>query len=88
MLCDDEERFIDCDGCFIAIGLIPNNIALEGVVDLDEHGYIISDENCETKESGIYVAGDCRTKKTRQITTATADGAAAALAACRFIDGR
>ena len=86
--CDGEERFIDCDGCFIAIGLIPNNIALEGVVDLDEHGYIVSDESCETKENGIYVAGDCRTKKTRQITTATADGATAALAACRFIDGR
>lgn len=88
VLCDNEEKFIDCDGCFIAIGLIPNNTALDGVVELDKYGYIVSDESCLTKETGIYAAGDCRTKKTRQITTATADGASAALAACRYIDGR
>ncbi len=88
VLCDNEERFIDCDGCFIAIGLIPNNNAVAGCVELDRYGYINSDESCVTREAGIYAAGDCRTKKTRQITTATADGASAALAACRYIDGR
>ena len=88
VLCDNAEEFVDCDGCFIAIGLIPNNASVQNAVDLDKYGYIISDESCTTKESGIYAAGDCRTKKTRQITTATADGASAALAACRYIDGR
>ena len=85
---DGTDRFIDCDGCFIAIGLIPNNDAVSGIVDLNKYGYIVSDETCTTKESGIYAAGDCRTKNIRQITTATADGATAALAACRYIDGR
>lgn len=85
---DGTDRFIDCDGCFIAIGLIPNNSPADGMIDLDKYGYIISDETCATKENGIYAAGDCRTKRIRQITTATADGATAALAACRYIDGR
>lgn len=88
VLCDNMEEFIDCDGCFIAIGLIPNNDAVKDTIELDKYGYIVSDEACTTKESGIYAAGDCRTKKIRQITTATADGASAALAACRYIDGR
>mgnify|MGYP002520260283 CR=1 FL=1 len=47
-----------------------------------------SDESCLTKTEGIYVAGDCRQKSIRQITTASADGAVAALAACRYIDNR
>ena len=88
VLCDEEDKFVDCDGCFIAIGLIPNNKAVGDAVELDKYGYIVSDEGCTTRESGIYAAGDCRTKKIRQITTATADGASAALAACRYIDGR
>ena len=85
---DGTDKFIECGGCFIAIGLIPNNDAASGVVDLNKYGYIVSDETCTTKENGIYAAGDCRTKNIRQITTATADGATAALAACRYIDGR
>ena len=88
VLCDEEEKFVNCDGCFIAIGLIPNNNAVADCVELDKYGYISSDESCGTREAGIYAAGDCRTKKIRQITTATADGASAALAACRYIDGR
>ena len=89
VLCDNEEQFVDCDGCFIAIGLIPSNsMVSDGLVQLDKYGYIESDESCTTREAGIYAAGDCRTKKIRQITTATADGASAALAACRYIDNR
>ena len=53
---------------------------------LNDYGYIVSDEACLTDTNGIFVAGDCRTKAVRQITTATADGAVAALAACRYID--
>lgn len=74
------------DGLFVAIGLIPQNEQFEDIVSLDKNGYIVSDENCLTDASGIFVAGDCRTKKVRQVTTATADGASAAIAACDYID--
>ena len=81
-----EKREISVDGLFIAIGLIPQNEAFKNVVELDERGYAVIDESCEASKSGIFVAGDCRTKKIRQVTTAAADGAIAALAACDYID--
>ena len=56
------------------------------VAKLDDYGYFASDETCLTETRGIFAAGDCRSKTVRQITTAVADGAAAALAACRYID--
>lgn len=74
------------DGVFVAIGLVPSNKAFENVCELDKHGYAASGEDCLTKTPGIFVAGDCRSKKIRQITTAAADGSVAALAACNFID--
>lgn len=74
------------DGLFVAIGLIPQNEQFEDIVRLDKNGYIVSDENCLTDALGIFVAGDCRTKKVRQVTTATADGASAAIVACDYID--
>lgn len=77
-----------CDGLFVAIGLIPENEAFKNVVPLNDHGYAASDEDCETGTAGVFVAGDCRAKQVRQLTTAVADGAVAALAACRYIDGR
>lgn len=83
-----EKREIPLDGLFIAIGLEPQNSAFENVMALDGYGYAVSDESCVTKTAGIFVAGDCRTKKIRQVTTAAADGAVAALAACDYIDGR
>ena len=61
--------------------------AFENVAALDKFGYVDSDESCLTKTAGVFTAGDCRKKAIRQITTATADGAVAALAACRYIDG-
>jgi thioredoxin reductase (NADPH) len=72
---------------FVAIGQVPENEAFKNVSALDPYGYIISDENCLTDTEGVFVAGDCRTKRIRQVTTASADGAVAALAACRYIDG-
>ena len=81
-----EQQRIDCDGLFIAIGLIPANGPFSEFADLNDWGYFDSDEACTTKTPGIFVAGDCRSKTTRQITTATADGAVAALAACRYIN--
>ena len=81
-----EKQMIVCDGLFVAIGLIPENEQFRDVAELNEYGYFDSDEQCLTKTPGIFVAGDCRRKSVRQLTTAAADGATAALAACRFIN--
>lgn len=85
---DGTVKELALDGVFIAIGLVPQNDAFSDVILLDGRGYAESDETCLTKTEGIFVAGDCRTKKIRQVTTAAADGAIAALAACDYIDGR
>ena len=76
---------IPVSGLFIAIGQEPDNKPFASVVELDEKGYIKANENCKTKMSGVFVAGDCRTKAVRQLTTAASDGAVAALAACEYI---
>ena len=81
-----ESRELSVDGLFIAIGLIPQNEAFKNVIELDGRGYAVIDGTCESATRGIFVAGDCRTKKIRQVTTAAADGATAALAACDYID--
>lgn len=80
-----EKRVIEAQGLFIAIGQMPENAAFQNLVDLDAGGYIAAGEDCLTKTSGIYTAGDCRTKTVRQLTTAAADGAVAALAAASGI---
>ena len=77
---------VACDGLFVAIGLIPENGAFENLAELNKWGYFDSGETCDTKTPGIFVAGDCRSKSVRQLTTAAGDGAVAALAACRYID--
>ena len=84
----EEYSNLDVDGIFVAIGQQPENKPFENLTKLNDYGYIIADEACVTDTKGIFVAGDCRTKSVRQITTATADGAVAALAACRFIDNK
>lgn len=81
-----EGSEIACDGVFVAIGLVPENDAFGSLVPLDDMGYYKVGEDCTAPTHGIFVAGDCRSKKTRQITTAVADGAVAALAACSYID--
>ncbi|HRX14018.1 MAG TPA: FAD-dependent oxidoreductase [Eubacteriales bacterium] len=73
------------EALFIAIGQLPDNKSFVNLVDLDKEGYIIAGEDCATKTQGLYVAGDCRTKKIRQLTTASSDGAIAGLAACAYI---
>ena len=83
-----EAFTVECDGLFVAIGLIPENEPFKELADLNGFGYFDSDERCETKTPGIYVAGDCRSKTVRQLTTAVADGASAALAACRYLQMR
>ncbi len=81
----EEEKTVPCDGCFVAIGLVPATDFIKDTVKLNEYGYVEAGENCRTDIEGIFVAGDCRTKEVRQITTAAADGAAAALAAIKAI---
>ena len=83
---EDGEEEISCDGLFVAIGLIPENEPFKDFADLNGWGYFDSDERCLTKTPGVFVAGDCRSKGVRQLTTAVADGATAALAACRYIN--
>ena len=78
-------RTIEAQGLFVAIGQMPENTAFAELIDLDAAGYIVAGEDCKTKTSGIYTAGDCRTKQVRQLTTAAADGAVAALAAAAAI---
>ena len=80
-----EETDIPVSGLFIAIGQEPDNKGFMDVADLDPAGYVAADESCTTKTPGIFVAGDCRTKAVRQLTTAASDGAVAALAACAYI---
>lgn len=71
---------------FVAIGQIPDNKAFSNLVDIDQMGYIIADETCKTKTEGLFVAGDCRTKAVRQVSTAVGDGAVAATNACIYLE--
>ena len=80
------ECLLAVDGAFLAIGTEPENQAFAALAPLNEAGYIKADESCRTPTDGIFAAGDCRTKAWRQVATAVADGAAAALNACRYLD--
>lgn len=80
-----ENKDIAVAALFVAIGFLPQNGICKGIVDLDERGFIKAGEDCVTSCPGIFAAGDCRTKALRQLTTAAADGAAAATAACKYI---
>ena len=81
-----EERTLPVTGLFVAVGHRPDNAVFAGLLDLDEAGYAAAGEDCLTKSAGVFVAGDCRAKGVRQLTTAAADGSVAALAACRYLD--
>ena len=82
-----KEFKLEVSGVFIAVGQIPQNEIFADVVKLDGNGFILAAEDCVTSHPGIFAAGDCRTKEVRQLTTAAADGAVAALAACKYIAG-
>ena len=79
-------RTLEVEGVFVAVGHMPQNGAFENLVALDARGYADSGEDCVTAAPGVFVAGDCRKKNVRQLTTAVADGAVAALAAVHYID--
>lgn len=84
---DGEKLELSVDGLFVAIGRVPKNKEIAPFLNFDDAGYIDAGEDCKTNVEGIFVAGDNRTKSTRQIVTATADGAVAASAAVRFVNG-
>ena len=76
---------IPTDGVFFFVGTVPNTAFLQGKVELDEHGYIVADEMMATSADGVFAAGDCRQKFLRQVITAAADGAIAAVMAEKYI---
>lgn len=82
----EEMQGLKVDGVFVAIGTKPSTALAEGLVEMDEQGYVIAGENGETNLAGFYVAGDIRTKQLRQIVTAVADGANAVTAAWNYVE--
>ena len=83
----DNGRSLAVDGIFAAIGMEPKTELLKGIVELDAYGYAVADETGATNAEGLFVAGDVRTKKLRQVVTAVSDGANAAVSAIDYLKG-
>jgi thioredoxin reductase (NADPH) len=83
-----EKRRLAVDGVFVFIGFNPNNALVPAGVKLNAQGYVITDDRCATATPGIYAIGDLREKFARQIVTAAADGATAALAAAHYVEAK
>jgi thioredoxin reductase (NADPH) len=79
-------RELTCDGVFIFVGTVPNTEMLKGVLEMDDRGYIITDDDTRTSVEGIFACGDARKKLLRQIVTACAEGATSAFAARHYVD--
>ena len=75
----------DAVAVFVAIGRVPSTQMFDGFVEMDDEGYIVAGEDCKTSRTGVFAAGDCRTKQVRQLVTAAGDGAVAAGAAVRYL---
>ena len=82
----EETRTLPVSGVFLAVGNVAKNEAFRDLIELDDAGFILTDADCKTSQEGIFAAGDCRQKKVRQLTTATADGTIAALSAVEYLD--
>lgn len=78
--------YLTVPGVFVAIGQVPHNEMFVNLATLDRQGYFVANEDMSTTTPGLFVAGDCRAKKMRQVVTATSDGAIAAMSACQYID--
>lgn len=83
---DGSEEKLSVQAVFVALGRVPDCGLIAHLADLDAAGCVMSGEDCRTKTPGLYVAGDCRAKQIRQLTTAIADGTVAATAACEYLD--
>lgn len=77
---------LSAEGVFIYVGYRPNSSVVKGIIALDDKGYILTDDNMLTSQPGIYAAGDVRRKLLRQVVTAVADGAIAAVAAEKHLE--
>ena len=77
---------IDCDGVFIAVGIVPRSDTVKNLAELDDNGYIVADESGRTSLDGLFAAGDVRTKELRQIITACSDGANCVDSVNKFLD--
>jgi thioredoxin reductase (NADPH) len=75
-----------CAGVFIFVGMVPNTQFLKGIVDMDEQGYIVTDNDMQTSMAGIFACGDCRKKLLRQVITACGEGATAAFAGQHYVE--
>ena len=82
----NEEKILECDGVFIFVGFTPSTGFVKGFVEMDDKGYILTDDNMKTSVSGIFACGDARKKLLRQIITACGEGATAAFAAEQYIE--
>ncbi len=80
-----EERELDTDGVFIAVGIVPNTTFVKAQLELDENGYICAGEEGITSATGVFAAGDIRTKALRQVVTAVSDGANAVASAQKYL---
>ena len=83
-----EIKEFETDGAFLFVGLVPRTQFLKGVVQMDDGGYLCTNEDCETSAKGIFAAGDCRKRLLRQIATAVGDGATAAFAAEKYLEAK
>jgi len=83
-----EVKEFETEGVFLFVGISPRTRFLKGLVQMDDAGYILTNDQCETSVRGIFAAGDCRKKLLRQITTAVGDGATAAFAAEKYLEER
>ena len=84
---DNRVRQIKLNGVFVAIGVKPATDLLKGVINLDENGFILTDEEMKTSCDFIWACGDCRKRPLRQLITAAAEGAIASISACRHLKG-
>lgn len=85
---EGKETDLPVDGLFVEVGQEPAGGPFAHLAPLDERGYFAAGEDCLTQTPGVFVAGDCRAKALRQLTTAASDGSVAATAACQWLDGQ
>ena len=83
---NDSTKEVKIDGLFIAVGKVPETTNFTKLIEINENGYVVADETCHTNVEGIFVAGDNRVKKLRQLVTATSDGAVAATEAIKYLN--
>jgi len=82
----EERGLLSANGVFIYVGNLPNSQCLQGVVEMDENGYVVVDRLMRTSEPGVFAIGDMRVESVRQITSAVGDGATAAVAAVSYVN--